>query len=149
MCRIRILDTVNFCTCYIKADDTVDAVYLRGHSSKDFSKLDINMYHANRNFFETEQGYFGLGPCWLDRDDLVFLFDGGTTPFILRNVEAGDGEPGDTWQLVGDCFPLGWMHGDYFGHTVVDEMPRETENDVKGSGDEHKEYLVKEFFTLI
>jgi hypothetical protein len=149
MCRTRILDTVNFSTCYIKADDTVDTVYLRGRNSKDFSKLDINTYYANRNFFETEQGYFGLGPCWLDRDDLVVLFDGGTTPFILRNVEAGDGEPGDTWQLVGDCFPLGWMHGDYFGHAVVDEMPQETENDAKGPGGQREKYLVKEFFTLI
>jgi hypothetical protein len=96
MCRTRILDTVNFSTCYIKADDTVDAVYLRGHNSKDFSKLDISTYYANRNFFETEQGYFGLGPCWLDRDDLIVLLDGGTTPFILRNVEAEDGKAGDT-----------------------------------------------------
>jgi hypothetical protein len=43
----------------------------------------------------------------------------------------------------------GCMHGDYFGNTVVDEMPQETENDAKGPGGQREEYLVKEFFTLV
>jgi hypothetical protein len=101
-------------------------------------------YRENRHWFQTKQGYFGLGPSWMEPDDQIVIFDGGTTPFVLRNVVSRNGEPGDTWQIVGDCFLLGWMRGDYFGHTVVDEMPPENEDD-----SDDKKYLVKEFFTLV
>jgi hypothetical protein len=101
-------------------------------------------YRENRHWFQTKQGYFGLGPSWMKPDDLVVIFDGGKTPFVLRNVVSKKRKRGDTWQLVGECFLLGWMHGDYFGHTVVDEMPPKTEDD-----SDDKKYLVREMFTLV
>lgn len=51
--------------------------------------------------------------------------------------------------LVGDSFVLGWMGGDYFGHVVIDELPRESDGK-RGSGEEKEEkYLVREWFTLV
>jgi hypothetical protein len=114
-----------------------------------FSALDINTFYKNRLFFETEQGYFGLGPSWMKPDDQVVIFDGGTTPFILRNVGSKKRKSGDTWQLVGDCFLLGWMHGDYFGHTVIDEAPPKTQDDKEESIGENKSYLVKKYFDML
>jgi hypothetical protein len=115
-----------------------------------FFQVNAGLYE-NRDFFDTEQGYFGLGPSWMKPDDQVVIFDGGATPLILRNVKSEDESPGDTLQLVGDCFLLGWMHGDYFGHTVVDELPQESSADGEGgpSDGDKKKYLVKEWFTLI
>jgi hypothetical protein len=49
------------------------------------------------------------------------------------------------WRLL----LLGWMHGDYFGHTVVDKMPSEAQDSEEEHGDERKKHLVKEFVTLI
>jgi hypothetical protein len=110
----------------------------------EFNTFSTTPYRKNRHWFQTKQGYFGLGPSWMKPDDLVVIFDGGKTPFVLRNVVFANGEPGDTWQLVGDCFLTGWMHGDYCGHTVVDEMPPHTEDNR-----DDKKYLVREFFTLV
>jgi hypothetical protein len=111
--------------------------------------IHITSYLENRRWFRTTQGYLGLGPFWMKPGDQVVIFDGGTTPFILRKVVSEDGEPDGTWQLVGDCFLLGWMHGDYFGYTVVDEMPPSTEDGEQDAGGDGKKYLVKEFFTLV
>jgi hypothetical protein len=114
-----------------------------------FVDLKLMSFHKNRDYFQTAQGYFGLGPSWIQSGDLIVIFDGGTTPFILRNIRSEDGEPGYTWQLVGDCFLLGWMHGDYFGHTVVDEAPTEGGDNEQEADSEGKKYLVKEWFTLV
>ncbi|KAH3956880.1 hypothetical protein HBH64_240440 [Parastagonospora nodorum] len=91
--------------------------------------------------FITEQGYLGLGPSWKLPNDQVVIFDGAANPVLLRKAANKDGV--DHWHLVGECYLLGWMHGDYFGHTVVDELPSDA------SDSEHdKKYLVKESFVL-
>ena len=68
--------------------------------------------------------------------DQVVIFDGGKTPFIFRNAVNEDGEHSNTWKLLGDCFLLGWMYGDYFGHTVVDEMPPKPKDNEDAAGPE-------------
>ena len=91
--------------------------------------------------FMTEQGYLGLGPYWKQPGDQVAIFDGAPNPVLLRKVATKDGI--DHWHLVGECYLLGWMHGDYFSHTVVDELPPNA-----GDDETDKEYLVKEWFVL-
>jgi hypothetical protein len=81
-------------------------------------------------------------------DDQVVIFDGGVTPIILRKLPSEDGGASKKWQLVGDCLLLGWMDGDYFGHTVVDELPAKTDGEEQGSTDGAK-YLVRDWFVLI
>ncbi|KAH3944332.1 hypothetical protein HBI56_162860 [Parastagonospora nodorum] len=92
------------------------------------------------SIFMTEQGYLGYGPFWKKPNDQVVIFDGAVNPVLLRKAATKDGM--DHWHLVGECYLLGWMHGDYFGHTVVDELPRE------GDNEHDKRYLVKEWFVL-
>jgi hypothetical protein len=99
-------------------------------------------YMGHRRVFQTISGYLGVGPKWMEPNDQVVVFDGGRTPFILRNVPTTHEEMSEKWQLVGDCFLLGWMRGDYFGHTVVDEMPQYP---IRRAS----EYLVREWFVLI
>jgi hypothetical protein len=43
-----------------------------------------------RNFFVTKNGYFGLGPECTKLKDLVVIFDGDTTGFLLRQIEWND-----------------------------------------------------------
>jgi hypothetical protein len=128
--------------------------YLESHRSSNSQNLDaryviVKPYLQRRKLFETSQGYLGIGPFWMEPDDQVVIFDGGITPFILRKVVSEDGEQSDTWQLVGDCFLLGWMKGDYFGHTVVDEIPIGVDNEGEKAGSEDVKHLVRESFTLV
>ena len=105
-------------------------------------------YLGQRVIFQTQKGHLGVGPEWIQPDDQVVIFDGGETSFILREHITDQTDGPETWKLVGDCFLLRWMHGDYFGHTVVDEMPPEPrdEEEVAARGDE--KVLVRETFVL-
>ncbi|KAH7385285.1 heterokaryon incompatibility protein-domain-containing protein [Phaeosphaeria sp. MPI-PUGE-AT-0046c] len=102
----------------------------------------------NRLFFQTEQGYIGLGPFWMRSGDQVVIYDGSVTPFIIRKSITKD-QDGDTWQHVGDCYLHGWMDGDFCWHTVVEDLPSQEENAIKMSVGEETRYLVREWFTLV
>jgi hypothetical protein len=149
--RILTLDALDSSKSRLLSNSVPTDLWYGDCEVKKFVDLNVASFHKNRHCFQTAQGYFGLGPSWMEPDDQVVIFDGGATPFILRNVKSEDGNPGDTWQLVGDCFLLGWMHGDYFGHTVVDELPFEpcADGEEGSSNEDKKKYLVKEWFTLI
>jgi hypothetical protein len=105
-----------------------------------------------RHTFETQQGYLGLGPDWMKPGDQVVIFDGCISPFIIRKshdqVKNNDTETGERWKLVGDCYLLGWMHGDYFGHPVVDELPSQHEQDEHFAESDAKKYLVKKWIDI-
>jgi hypothetical protein len=78
---------------------------------------------VHRNFFTTNTGYFGLGPRYTRPGDVVVIFNGDITPFVLRqirpdrqltnlNVEEKTKEifsPDDQYELVGECYVHGLM----------------------------------------
>jgi hypothetical protein len=105
-------------------------------------------YLDNRFIFQTHQGYIGIGPPWMELSDQVVIFDGGATPFILRKVSTKDGDSSDMWQLVGDCYLVGWMDGNFFGHTVVDQLPSGDTCDGSAAKGDREKYLVRESFVL-
>jgi hypothetical protein len=105
-------------------------------------------YLNNRYVFQTQQGYLGIGPMGMKPDDQVVIFDGGATPFIIRKMRTEEGGSSDKWQLVGDCYLLGWMDGNFFGHTVVDELPSSSTCDSPAAGNDDAKYLVRESFVL-
>lgn len=78
----------------------------------------------DRTFFVTSKGYIGIGPEETQTGDLVVIFDGANTPFILRPI--ADCEPRDStkYYVVGNCYLHGWMDGDMFGHEVVDKYEK-------------------------
>jgi hypothetical protein len=98
-----------------------------------------------RHTFETQQGYLGLGPDWMKFGDQVVIFDGCVSPFIIRKShdqeKNNDTETGERWKMVGDCYLLGWMHGDYFG-------PSQQEQDEHFAEPDAKKYLVKEWIDI-
>jgi hypothetical protein len=77
-------------------------------------------WYRTRCFFMTEKGYLGRGLKSTKKGDKVVIFDGGKTPFLLR--EAGHHGDVKKYKLVGDCYVEGWMDGKYFGHKIVDEV---------------------------
>lgn len=74
-----------------------------------------------RSIFRTLNGYLGIGTHHLQSGDLVVIFDGDRTPFIMREDRDPSGTSTGMYNLVGDCYLHGWMDGNFFGHTVIDE----------------------------
>jgi hypothetical protein len=111
------------------------------------SSYSSKVSHKNRVIFDTRAGFLGLGPHWMQPGDCVVIFDGGETPFILRKHPGSDEEHGLMWSLVGQCFLLDWMDGNYFGHTVVDEMPKSETSPGENTG-ARKKFLVRESFVM-
>ncbi|KAE9380908.1 hypothetical protein N431DRAFT_459822 [Stipitochalara longipes BDJ] len=60
---------------------------------------------AGRAVFATKNPYLGLGPPEIRKDDLVCIFIGFCTPFIIRKRSEGG------FALVGECYVHGLMDG--------------------------------------
>ena len=65
---------------------------------------DLRYRCLGRKLFSTASGHIGLGNVTLEPGDLVCVFLGGRTPFIIRPV-------GEKYQFVGDCYVHGIMQG--------------------------------------
>ena len=83
-------------------------------------------YPAVRWFFKTSNGYFGLGPLLMEEGDVVCVLAGGSTPFILRELNetcetCGQGQ--NCWRLMGYAYVHGFMDGEAV--TLVDEGKKE------------------------
>ncbi|EPE29820.1 hypothetical protein GLAREA_00980 [Glarea lozoyensis ATCC 20868] len=62
---------------------------------------------ARRALYVTSKGYIGLAPWNAREGDLVCIFKGGKTPFLLRLPPAGS-----VYQLVGETYVHGIMGGE-------------------------------------
>lgn len=75
------------------------------------------------NFIITKTGHMGIGPLFARTGDVVAIFDGFTTPYILRpvlpdqplrppvyspNKEEGF-VPDEQWEVIGECYLYGFM----------------------------------------
>ncbi|KAI0858243.1 heterokaryon incompatibility protein-domain-containing protein [Xylaria cubensis] len=69
-------------------------------------------------FFTASDGYYGLCPWTARKGDIVVLLYGGNVPYLLRPVNKGMNvnersvEPVDMFELVGECYAQGIMHGE-------------------------------------
>lgn len=63
----------------------------------------------HRRMFRTFQGYVGLAPEVAQRRDEIVLCRGNSVPFVLRRVPDDE-----DWNLIGDCYVHGIMHGEAF-----------------------------------
>jgi hypothetical protein len=62
-----------------------------------------------RRFFATSRGQIGFGPTHTQPRDLICVFYGGETPYILRKDPAAD-----TFELIGEAYVHGLMYGEAF-----------------------------------
>ncbi len=58
-----------------------------------------------RKLFSTSSGHIGIGDVTLEPGDLVCVFLGGKTPYIIRPVDQ-------KYKFVGECYVRGIMHGE-------------------------------------
>ena len=66
---------------------------------------DLQLCCVGRKLFSTASGHIGIGNITLEPGDLVCVFLGARTPFIVRPV-------GEKYEFVGDCYLHGIMQGE-------------------------------------
>ena len=59
----------------------------------------------------TQGCYIGLGSRLVRHGDVICIFLGAPTPFILRKATSSGKEP-PSYQLVGECYIHGLMNGE-------------------------------------
>ncbi|KAK3379158.1 heterokaryon incompatibility protein-domain-containing protein [Lasiosphaeria ovina] len=65
---------------------------------------------VGRRFFTTRRGFMGIGPPEAQAGDVVCVFLGGETPFVLRPGKGG------RYKLVRQCYLHGFMMGEAIAH---------------------------------
>jgi hypothetical protein len=76
-------------------------------------RLEVNLSIGHRKLFRTENGLLGLGPDDMREGDEVWVLAGAKSPFALRNIVGGNG---DHFQLLGESYVHGMMHGEVGHH---------------------------------
>jgi hypothetical protein len=71
----------------------------------DVYALAVHDAAQGRCLFVTEKGFMGMGPARMQAGDVVTIFCGAETPFILRPL-------GDKFRIVGECYIPGLMNGE-------------------------------------
>lgn len=75
----------------------------------------------DKSITKTVRGYVGFASLFMVPGGLVVIFDGAKTPFILFKEMNEHNEHTERYTLISDCYLHGWIYGDYFGQTVLDE----------------------------
>jgi hypothetical protein len=105
------------------AVNSKEAITGFGSSGAENFRSAARFVSTNRNFFITESGYFGMGPRYTKLGDVVVVFDGGKTPFVLRQIKSeehtvdpnmeenteGRFSPDEQYELIGECYVHGFM----------------------------------------
>lgn len=103
-----------------------------GGCSCDKGRCKLHSFHhefkrisSRRQLFRTELEYLGLGPRDAITGDQVWLLAGARVPFILRPASNPQGTA--RFQLIGECYLHGEMHGEAMGRGEVTFKPIEIE----------------------
>jgi len=73
----------------------------------------------HRSFFVSSSGFIGLAPLSAVSGDILCLFLGSRTPFVIRQVEGH-------YTLLGECYIYGLMHGE-----GMEDLPEEKIVDIE------------------
>ncbi|KAE8451449.1 hypothetical protein EG329_004078 [Mollisiaceae sp. DMI_Dod_QoI] len=92
--------------------DLEEAISAHPYTSAMLSKID------KRRFIMTKSGYIGIS-SYAEEGDVVSVFNGACTPFVLRKAERGNSvqgggnvggqSEGERWKIVGHCYLHGFM----------------------------------------
>ncbi|KAH8750940.1 heterokaryon incompatibility protein-domain-containing protein [Hyaloscypha sp. PMI_1271] len=93
-----------------------------------YTSIILNMIQW-RTYIITKSGYIGIGPGFAEAGDAICIFDGASTPFILRKVSGNELVPDELpatgqkdpnqdrerWKILGDCYLHGFMDNEVVG----------------------------------
>ena len=84
--------------------EDIDHVHLRD------ALMQRDRVNLHRRLITTERGYVGMALETVEKNDVVAVLLGCSTPIVLRKVEVGSGHV--RWQVVGECYIHGIMDGE-------------------------------------
>jgi hypothetical protein len=113
-------------------DSTLPSGSQRNSNSVGPVDLDTKLYfvvvdrtRSGRKYIMTRSGYIGLAPETCKVGDVIAIFDGAETPFVLRLAEKPgsverirnlDSEVresvGELWEIIGECYLYGLMNNE-------------------------------------
>ncbi|KAH8178217.1 heterokaryon incompatibility protein (HET) domain-containing protein [Sarocladium implicatum] len=77
---------------------------------------EATLVSRHRRFGVTSaHAYYVLGPEAMQDGDQIAVFRGGSTPFVLRQLDDGK------WRLLGECYTHGVMDGEHFDRQDGDD----------------------------
>jgi hypothetical protein len=88
-------------TKYRSSEFPFENYFPRGSQAALSTALAMN----GRKYFVSANGYIGLVPEAAQEEDMICIFMGGMTPFVIRPA-------GENYQLIGACYIHGIMHGE-------------------------------------
>ncbi|KAI4287845.1 MAG: hypothetical protein L6R35_002896 [Caloplaca aegaea] len=90
----------------------------RGRMSQNANSIpEIFSRTMGRRMIVTEKGYLGLAPYAAEVGQSIAIVKGGKVPLLLKPRELNA-----SWELVGDCYLHGIMHGEGFEAEEYREM---------------------------
>ena len=73
---------------------------------------DTMMKFSDYRIFTTQGQYLGLGPFNINNSEEICIIRGAVTPFILRKNDSMSETGKPIYELVGECYIHGLMHGE-------------------------------------
>jgi hypothetical protein len=89
---------------------------------KQFNCYNVGLQRSTfpRRFTITKKGYMGLTPPKAQVGDLICVFIGASTPFVVREMEDG------YFRLVGECYVHGLMDGEAMDDLLAGKLKEQT-----------------------
>ncbi|PMD63545.1 HET-domain-containing protein [Hyaloscypha bicolor E] len=95
-----------------------------GFDTELYSRV-IKIARDDRKYIMTRSGYIGLAPETCKVGNVIAIFDGAETPFVLRLAEKTDSlerirnlgsevreNVGELWEIIGECYLYGLMNNE-------------------------------------
>jgi len=127
-CRWFVKNTILTAWTWASSRETTSALAnLRKKMSIEWDNIvcdipELYMLTMSTNYpmklFMTRQGYIGLGPATLQKDDVVCILFGASTPLLLRPRILEEGQRG--YWVIGEAYVYGIMDGEFLQKTSQD-----------------------------
>lgn len=93
-----------------------DFIGLEGWSNMPiYSRINEAQNFHHEGLARSENGLLALVPCTTKVGDDIVIFQGGKTPFVIRQIDQG-------WKLIGRCYVHGIMYGAAFRLDLCKEI---------------------------
>jgi hypothetical protein len=89
---------------------------LKLHTNGRMFTYELSLRSGGRKFALTRDEFFAIVPDGTQPGDVVCIFFGAQTPFVLRASPKSNASP-KGYQLVGECYVHGIMEGEMINNT--------------------------------
>jgi hypothetical protein len=115
----NLLEKYSFPDFGTDREETQDRGLGLGETDSEHIFARIGFACADCRFYVTSGGYFGLGPPVTSPGDIISVFFGGRTPFLIRPQD-------DSFEIVAETYLQGLMNGEALTELEKGDLKAET-----------------------